>query len=62
MEHKVGYAIGVLNTGRNQENGKRYMAYLATDDAQNIYAKYGFGKASKEELTQRPIPNPKPKK
>jgi ABC-type molybdate transport system substrate-binding protein len=62
MEHKVGYAIGVLNTGRNQANGKRFMEYLATDDAQNIYAKYGFGKASKEELTPKPIPDPKPGK
>jgi ABC-type molybdate transport system substrate-binding protein len=62
MEHKVGYAIGVLNTGRNQANGKRYIEYLASDDAQNIYAKYGFGKANKQELTPKPIPDPKPKK
>ncbi len=43
-QDKVGYAIGVLGNGRNQDNATRYLAYLATDDAQNIYSKYGFGR------------------
>ena len=51
---KVGYAIGILKKGRNQENAQRYLDYLKTDDAQNIYASYGFVKASAEELTQKP--------
>ena len=55
-QDKVGYAIGALATGRNQDNAKRYLAYLATDDAQNIYAKYGFGKANNTELTLKAIP------
>ncbi len=55
-QDKVGYAIGALDTGRNQDNAKRYLAYLATDDAQGIYAKYGFGKANKTELTLKAIP------
>jgi molybdenum ABC transporter molybdate-binding protein len=50
----VGYAMGILKEGRNQENAQRYLDYLKTDDAQNIYASYGFVKASKEELTQKP--------
>jgi len=53
---KVGYAIGVLNTGRNQDNGKAFLAYLATDKAQEIYASYGFVTASAEELALKPIP------
>lgn len=53
-EEKVGYAIGILKQGRNQENARKYLNYLATDDAQNIYAKYGFGKATQDELTQKP--------
>ncbi len=53
---KVGYAIGVLNTGRNQDNGKAYLAYLATDDAQKIYESYGFIRANAEELALKPIP------
>lgn len=53
---KVGYAIGVLNTGRNQDNGKAFLEYLATDKAQEIYASYGFVKASAESLAMKPIP------
>ena len=59
MEHKVGYAIGILNTGRNPDNAARYLDYLSTDDAQNIYAKYGFIKGSTEDLKLKPIPDPK---
>lgn len=56
-EAKVGYAIGKLKTGRNQENADAFLAYLATDRAQDIYAKYGFGKASAEELKIKPLPS-----
>ncbi|MEA1889047.1 MAG: substrate-binding domain-containing protein [Pseudomonadota bacterium] len=55
MAHKVGYAIGALKEGRNQANARRYLDYLASDVAQDIYASYGFGKASKEELTVKAI-------
>lgn len=54
----VGYAIGALKSGRNQENAKRYLDYLASDKAQDIYAKYGFVKARAEERKLRPIPAP----
>ena len=57
-ESKVGYVIGKLKPGRNQANADTFLAYLATDDAQNIYAKYGFGKASEAELAIKPIPDP----
>ena len=57
-EEKVGYAIGKLKTGRNQANADRFLAYLATDRAQEIYAKYGFGRASAEELKLKPLPEP----
>jgi len=54
-QDKVGYAIGKLNTGRNQDNADKFLSYLATDDAQNIYAKYGFLTAGAEELQLRPL-------
>ncbi len=57
MEHKVGYAIGLLTTGRNPNNAMRFLDYLSTDDAQNIYAKYGFIKGSAEDLKLKPIPS-----
>ncbi len=56
MEHKVAYAIGMLTTGRNPDNAGRFLDYLSTDDAQNIYASYGFIKGSAEDLKLKPIP------
>lgn len=56
MGHKVGYAIGALNTGKNQDNAKRFLDYLSSDTAQNIYAKYGFVKASADDLKLKAIP------
>jgi ABC-type molybdate transport system substrate-binding protein len=61
MQHKVGYAIGPLKTGRNQDNARIYLTYLATDAAQGIYEKYGFVRATRDELGLKPIPAPKPK-
>ena len=58
-EDKVGYAIGVLKTGRNPYTAQRYLSYLGTDEAQGIYASYGFGKASASDLVIKPIPLPK---
>lgn len=55
MKDKVGYAIGALTKGRNQKNARRYLKYLASDTAQNIYAKYGFIKASAASLKLKPI-------
>ena len=54
-QDKVGYAIGKLENGRNSANADAYLAYLQTDDAQNIYEKYGFVPASKEERKLRPL-------
>jgi ABC-type molybdate transport system substrate-binding protein len=52
---KVNYAVGIMSNGRNQDNAARYLAYLATDEAQAIYEKYGFIRASTEELTLKPL-------
>jgi len=49
-QDKVNYAIGIMNNGRNAGNAQRYLAYLGTDDAQAIYEKYGFIRATPEEL------------
>ena len=48
---KVNYAIGIMDNGRNKDNAKRYLEYLATDEAQAIYKSYGFIPATKNELT-----------
>jgi ABC-type molybdate transport system substrate-binding protein len=49
-QDKVGYAIGPLLTGRNQNNANHFLGYLGTQAAQNIYAGYGFLPATAEEL------------
>lgn len=56
MASKVGYAIGILDNAKNPKNAKRYLEYLTTDQAQEIYAGYGFVKASKEDLQFKQIP------
>jgi len=50
-QDKVGYAIGPMTKGKNQKNAERFLTYLASDDAQNIYKKFGFIPATKSELT-----------
>jgi ABC-type molybdate transport system substrate-binding protein len=55
MQDKVGYAIGPMSKARNMKNAERYLAYLATKDAQDIYASYGFIPASSEELKLKPL-------
>jgi ABC-type molybdate transport system substrate-binding protein len=52
-QDKVGYAIGRLSAGRNQDNSARFLAYLTSDDAQVIYEKYGFLRASNDDLMLR---------
>ena len=55
MSHKVGYAIGRLKSGRNQDNAAKFLDYLATEAAQSIYEKYGFVRAGQDELQLKPI-------
>jgi ABC-type molybdate transport system substrate-binding protein len=52
-QDKVAYAIGAIKQGKNQANASKFLAYLTTDEAQNIYAKYGFVKASADDLKMR---------
>ena len=52
-QDKVNYAIGIMTDGRNADNAARYLAYLGTDDAQAIYEKYGFIRATSEELAPK---------
>ena len=54
-QDKVNYAIGIMKNGRNADNAARYLSYLATDAAQAIYQKYGFIRASADELVLKPL-------
>jgi len=53
---KVGYAIGILTQGKNRQHARRFIDYLGTDHAQDIYASYGFIKATPDELQLQNIP------
>jgi ABC-type molybdate transport system substrate-binding protein len=55
QQNQVNYAIGIMENGRNAGNAARYLAYLASDDAQAIYASYGFVPATEEELTVKSL-------
>lgn len=54
-QDKVGYAIGALTVGRNSVNANRFLVYLQSEDAQDIYASYGFIKATKKERILKPL-------
>ena len=54
-QDKVGYAIGPMLNGRNQANARRFLVYLASEEAQNIYSSYGFLPASTEERRIKPL-------
>ena len=58
-QDKAGYVIGSVKDGRNAKNAAAFLAYLGTDAAQNIYAKYGFAKASADDLKSKAIPDAK---
>ena len=54
-QDKVAYAIGPMLAGRNMQNSKRFISYLATQEAQDIYAGYGFVPATSAELELKPL-------
>jgi len=54
-QSKVNYAIGIMNDGRNTDNAARFLEYLSSDEAQAIYASYGFLPATKDELALKPL-------
>ena len=56
LRDEVAYAVCALTQGSHQEAAARYLAFLATPDAQAAYAKFGFVNASAQDLALRPIP------
>ncbi|WP_455376121.1 molybdate ABC transporter substrate-binding protein [Kaarinaea lacus] len=54
-QEKVAYRIGKLTDGKNQAAADKFLSYLQTEEAQDIYAKYGFLKASKEARQLKPL-------
>src|SRR5262249_52074527 len=53
---EVVYLIGPITNNAHPEAVKQYLRFLASSTGQNEYARYGFIKATKEDLRIRPIP------
>jgi ABC-type molybdate transport system substrate-binding protein len=53
---EVVYLIGPLTNNAHPKAANEYLRFLATAAGQGVYARYGFIKASKEDLRIRPIP------
>lgn len=56
LREEVAYAIGALTAGPRQAAAARYLAFLATPQAQTAYANYGFVNGTPQELQLKPIP------
>lgn len=56
LRDEVAYAIGALDGSPRRSAAARYLAFLATPQAQAAYAKYGFVNATPQELRLKPIP------
>jgi len=56
MRDDVAYAICAVGKGPRAQAAARYLAFLATPEAQAAYAKFGFVNASAQSLALKPIP------
>lgn len=56
LRDEVSYAIGALTNSGRKVAAERYLRFLATPGAQEAYAKFGFVRATSDELRLKPIP------
>ena len=42
QRHRINYYVGRLKTARNPENAERFIEFMLSPPAQDIYKKYGF--------------------
>lgn len=56
LRNEVSYAVGALTASPRKEAAARYLAFLASREAQDVYAGFGFVPATAEELKLKPIP------
>jgi ABC-type molybdate transport system substrate-binding protein len=55
LRDQVSYATGALQNARHRASADDYLAFLATQVAQDAYAGFGFVRARPEELALKPI-------
>ena len=56
LRDEVSYVVGALTASRHRANADVFLAFLRSSSGQDAYAKFGFVKASADELLSRPIP------
>jgi ABC-type molybdate transport system substrate-binding protein len=56
LRDEVSYAVGVLKGSKRSAAAASYLDFLATPQAQAVYAGFGFVGASNAELKLKPIP------
>ena len=56
LRDEVAYAVCAITKAAHPGAATRYLAFLATPEAQLAYAKFGFVNASAESLALKPIP------
>jgi ABC-type molybdate transport system substrate-binding protein len=56
FREEVSYVIGALTTSRHAADAETFLAFIRSQTGQDAYAKFGFVKATADELLPRPIP------
>jgi ABC-type Fe3+ transport system substrate-binding protein len=56
LRHEVSYAIGILKDAPHRRAAEAFLRFLASSEGQEAYAKFGFVKASSDELKLKALP------
>jgi ABC-type molybdate transport system substrate-binding protein len=56
LRDEVSYAVGAIASSKRQAAARAYLEFLRSNAAQDAYAKFGFVKATPEELREKLIP------
>jgi hypothetical protein len=56
LRDDVAYAVCALGNGVRRDKAARFLAFLATAEAQSAYGKFSFAGATRDELQLKPIP------
>jgi ABC-type molybdate transport system substrate-binding protein len=56
LRNEVSYVVGVLKDAPHRQAAETFLRFLASSEGQEAYAKFGFVKASSDELTPKTLP------
>ncbi len=51
----MSYVVGMLKDSRHKEAAHAFLGFLSSPASQDVYAKYGFVKATDEDLKPKSI-------